>query len=105
MTSLRSSGLAQNATWKTCAWAISGASHRSVIFRLRPRSASSPGRSDVLLPFNREKLRERNAVESEAERQRVSGFAQATSAESSETYDLAAKAKLTILPLRAAQRS
>jgi hypothetical protein len=80
--------------------------------------------STVLLPFNRESLRERNVVESDAERQRVAGsspeqgfmdtlelsevvreLAQATSAESSETYDLAAKAKLYVRPLRAAQRS
>ena len=78
----------------------------------------------MLLPFNRERLRERNDVENDAERQRVSDFspeqgfmdvlelsevvrelAQATSAEGSETYDLAAKAKLYVLPLRATQRS
>lgn len=78
----------------------------------------------VLLPFNRERLRERNDVENDAERQRISdsspeqGFmetlelsevvrelAQATSAESSEIYDLAAKATLYVLPLRAAQKS
>ncbi len=78
----------------------------------------------VLLPFNRERLRERNDIENDAERRRVSesspekGFmetlemseivrelAQATSAESSGTYDLAAKARLYVLPLRAAQKS
>jgi hypothetical protein len=78
----------------------------------------------VDLPFDREKLRRRNAADAEAERavasvrspeqgfletldlsEVVSELAAATAGEQLLVDDLEAKARLYVLPLRAAQRS